>query len=266
MKTIFCLILLLTAMNVQAQNKPKTILLVHAQWHGAWCWEKLKPILQSKGFDVITFDLPGHGNDTASVGAVTLQACVDKVVTQAQAQSGSVILLGHSSGGIVISQAAEALGREKVASLIYLDAFLPNHGESVFSLAEKYGGKGTPLGKSLGVSGEGKIVSLDMARIQELLYDDCTQEDLDLATRKIKPGPIAVLATPTRLTSRQYGAIPKYYILCTEAKDMVKSELALNVSCKQVFKLESGHSPFFSMPGKLAELIRIIGNEVYSHR
>jgi pimeloyl-ACP methyl ester carboxylesterase len=260
MKRIFCLTLILTVMQSYAhpQTVKRTIVLVHAQWHGAWCWSKIVPLLQAKGFNVVTFDLPGHGQDTTAVEDVTLQMCVDKVVAQASLQSGSVMLLGHSSGGIVISQAAEQLGNRKVSSLLFLDAFLPNDGESVFSLAEKYGGSGTPLGQSLIVSGDGKIVSLHLERVQELLYEDCSQADLELAGAKLRSSPISVLATPVNVTSQNYGSIPKYYILCTSARDMHKSELAKNVVCEKVFTLKSSHSPFFSIPGELADLIEII--------
>ena len=243
------------ASSTFSQSAEKTYILVHPQWHGAWCWNKLVPLLEEKGHKAITFDLPGHGADTTLTERVTLEDCVQKVIAEAKAQPGPVILVGHSSGGILIAQAGEILGKNKVSSLVFLDAFLPNDGESVFSLAEKYASSGTPLAQSFIVSEDHKTVSLDQEKVEEFLYHDCSPADLAYAKSHLRPGPLAVLATPVSLTTANYGSIPKFYILCTQAKDMEKTKLAENVHCEKVITLSSGHFPFFSVPEKLAAIL-----------
>jgi pimeloyl-ACP methyl ester carboxylesterase len=260
MKIIYCFTLITFGLMTTSfsQQQTKTFIFVHAQWHGAWCWNNVVPLLVNKGYQTRVFDLPGHGADTSTVENVTLQDCVKKVVSEANAQPGQVILVGHSSAGVVIAQASEMLGKEKVASLVFLDAFLPNNGESVFSLAGKYAQSGSPLGLSLIVSNDQKTVSLNMEKVEELLYDDCSPEDVSYAKKHLRRGPIAVLATPTNLSEENYGNIPKFYIRCIQAKDMEKSRLAENVPCKKIYTLDSSHSPFFSMPDKLVSVLEDI--------
>lgn len=141
---------------------------------------------------------------------------------------------------------------------MFLDAFLPKNGESVFSLADKYYPTGTPMGKTLLVSSDQKSVSLAPDRVDEFLYHDCSPADRDYARSRLRSGAVSVLAAPAVLTNYNYGRIPKYYILCTQAKDMDKSQLARNVQCEKVFELPSSHSPFFSMPEKLVAILNDI--------
>lgn len=254
----FVLLFFMLSLSTFAQSKQaKTFVLVHAQWHDKSCWNKLVPLMNQNGNKVITLDLPAHGDDTTSADSVTLDDCVKKVSYAANAVVNPVILVGHSSSGIVIAQAAEEMGKAKVAGLVFLDAFLPGDGESVFSLADKYAPETTPLSKALVVSNDHKTVGLDTAKVESLLYHDCTRADIEYAKSRLCIGPIATLATPARLTSK-YLSIPKFYILCTQARDMDKSELAKNVPTKKIFKLESSHSPFISMPDKLAEILTTV--------
>ena len=260
MKSVYCFTLITFGIMTLAfpQGQRKTFVMVHAQWHGGWCWEKVVPLLQNKGHQAIAFDLPGHGSDTSRTETITLEDCVEKVVTTSMALPGQVILVGHSSSGIVIAQAAEILGKDKVMSLVFVDGFLPNDGESVFSLAEKYASSGTPLAKSFILSNDQQTISLNLDDVQNLLYHDCSAADVNLTKSKLRPGPQAVLATAAKLSEKNYGAIPKYYILCTKARDMEKTRLAKNVSCKKVYTLASSHSPFFSMPEELVKILEKI--------
>lgn len=243
----------------------KTYVLVHGAWHGAWCWSKVTPLLEAQGNKVITFDLPGHGDDTTQPEHVTLADYVNKLVSITNAQEGPVILVGHSMAGVVISQAAEQLGVNKISALIYLDAFLPQHGESLFSLVEMVLKQLPPnamqspsLIESIISSPDHKTNFIKPGTAEWIFYHDCSEEDKKLAVPRIQKQPIAPLATPLHLTDDIYGAIPKYYILCTESKDLDKTFLSTHVYCKKVYKLASSHSPFLSMPEKLVEVLLAI--------
>lgn len=139
MKTTLFALLLTALFSAISYAQPKTYILVHGGWHGAWCWKKVVPLLEAKGNRVLAIDLPGHGEDKTPAATVTLKDYVQKVVRVANAQTGPVILVGHSMSGVVIAQAGEVLGTGKVAKLVFLDAFMPRNGESVFALAEKAG-------------------------------------------------------------------------------------------------------------------------------
>lgn len=242
----------------------KTYLLVHGAWHGAWCWYKVVPLLQAKGYKAIAIDLPGHGEDTGRTSKITLDDYVNAIVKAASVENGQVILVGHSMSGIVISQAAEKLGTKKISALIYLDAFLPRNGDSLFSLVEATLKHLKPtLGKNILV--ENMIASEDRStnwvkpdKAAQIFYHDCSDYDITFALQRISKEPVAPLTTPLQLTEKVYNIIPKYYILCTESKDMDKAFLSTHVPCKKVYTLPSSHSPFFSMPEKLVEILNEI--------
>lgn len=264
MKTKLLLLLITGLLQTIAQAQPKTYILVHGGWHGAWCWKKVVPMLEAKGNRVVAIDLPGHGDDKTPPASVTLDDYVKKVVSLANTQTGPVILVGHSSSGLVIAQAAEELGNQKVAKLVFLDAFMPRNGESVFSIAGKVeeqfraAGKsesGPKVVQSLILSDDKKTSTVDPNRIGQLFYHDCSADDVAFAKAHMGPQSMACLATPVNLTEARYGSIPKVYILCTQAKDMDKSIMAENVPTQKLYTLASSHSPFFSMPQKLVAIL-----------
>lgn len=262
MKRIAVIIILIgLQISLFGQNKDKTYLLVHGAWHGAWCWNKVVPIMKHKGYKVETIDLPSHGNDTTNANSIKLDDYVKKVIESANKIEGQIILVGHSMGGIVISQAAEILGKNKVFKLIYLDAFLPKNGESVSSLArliESYLPKDTSrltIGSGLIVS-EDKMTSIFKPEVADMLfYHDCSQADKDFAHRNMSRQSFAPLGTPVSVSDSIYGKIPKYFILCTDSKDLDKSILPSRVKCEKLVKLNSSHSPFFSKPRKLTNIL-----------
>ena len=195
---------------------------------------------------------------------ITLDDDVKRVTTIANAQAGKVILVGHSSGGVVISQAAEVLGSEKVDKLVYLDAFFPQNGESVFSLAGKINSNIAATSSEetevspqpLLFSEDKKIAFWNPEIVEQLFYHDCSPEDIKFAKAHLCSQAVATLATPVNVTDQRYGMIPKFYILCTEARDMNKSSIVQNMPCQQVFELPSSHSPFFSMPERLVKILQ----------
>lgn len=250
----------LCMMESGAQSR-STYLLVHGAWHDAWSWHKITPLLREAGFNAVAFDLPGHGADTADAARVTLQDYVNRVKWMADAVNGRVILVGHSMAGVVIAQAAEALGKDKVEKLVFVDAFLPRNGESVSALASLIGNSLPPdsnrlhIGKGLMVE-PGKGTSRFKPEIADtLFYHDCTDADRAEAHRHLSRQSFAPLGTPVVLTETVYGVIPKYYILCTESRDLDKSILHARVPCEKVFRIASGHSPFLSKPRELADIL-----------
>lgn len=260
-KIIFILLLTVLQIAMWGQNKDKTYLLVHGAWHGAWCWNKVVPLMTNEGYKVIAIDLPSHGKDTTNASNVTFDDYVKKVTDTAIKLDGKVIMVGHSMGGTVISQAAEILGKDKVNKLIYLDAFLPKNGESVSSLAGMIEENLSKDSSRLTIR-EGLIVSEDRKtcvikpEIADLLfYHDCSQKDKDFAHINMNRQSFAPLGTPVSVTDSIYGEIPKYFILCTESKDLDKSILPTRIKCEKVIKLKSSHSPFFSKPEELVKLL-----------
>ena len=101
-----------------------TFILVHGAYHGAWCYSKLVPFLKDAGHAVIALDLPGHGNNPRPIHQITLSNYVKHVCEIIDLQSDPVILVGHSLGGVTISQTAENRSN-KIKYLVYLTAMMP---------------------------------------------------------------------------------------------------------------------------------------------
>ena len=109
-----------------------TFLLIHGAWHGGWCWDRVVPLLRAAGHEVLAPDLPAHGDDRTAWWRASLGAYASRVCETAR-PAGRVIAVGHSLGGLVITEAA---AREPALfdALVYVCAFLPLRGESLMSL------------------------------------------------------------------------------------------------------------------------------------
>ncbi|XAZ82001.1 alpha/beta fold hydrolase (plasmid) [Fibrella sp. ES10-3-2-2] len=267
MKISFLLLLITALFQIASKAQSRTYVLVHGGWHGAWCWKKVVPLLEANGNRVVALDLPGHGDDKTSPATVTLEEYTKKVVQVANDQTGSVILVGHSMAGVIIAQAAERLGKDKVAKLVFLDAFMPKNGESVFALAAKAealsraAGKPVPgpsLSQCLLLADDKQTSVVDPDRVAQLFYQDCSADDIAFAKAHLGRQPMGCLGTPVQVTDAQYGVIPKVYILCSQAKDLDKRSIANNVPIQKMYTLASSHSPFFSMPEKLVAILQAL--------
>ncbi|HBY59224.1 MAG TPA: alpha/beta hydrolase, partial [Solibacterales bacterium] len=97
-----------------------SFLLVHGAWHGAWAWDRVKPLLAAAGHNVVAPDLPRS----------TLEANVACALAAVAHCPPPLIVVGHSLAGMTVTALAEQIpGR--IARLVYLAAFLPKSGQSV---------------------------------------------------------------------------------------------------------------------------------------
>lgn len=112
-----------------------TFVLVHGGWHGAWCWSRVVPLLQGEGHEVLAPALTGLGERahlaTPDVDVSThVRELVDLLETS---DASDVVLVGHSYSGVVVTAVAAALPT-RVSDVVYLDAFVPEEGRSIFDL------------------------------------------------------------------------------------------------------------------------------------
>ena len=91
--------------------------------------------------------------------------------------------------------------------------------------------------------------------VEEVFCHDCPEADKARLKRNGKWQSLACLTTPISVTESRYGRIPKYYIRCTQSRDLDRSLIVDNVACEKVYTLPSSHSPFFSMPDKLVGVL-----------
>src|SRR3954447_9310283 len=188
--------------------------LVHGAFHGAWCWEPLVGALSAAGHTVTTLDLPGHGDDPTPVADVTLDAYVRKICATLAEQPEPVLLVGHSMGGMAITQAA-ARCPERIARLVYVAAFLPPDGQSLVDLAKLPEGAGDMVQENMVVEGEPPVATMPAAAAREAFYGLCPSERAAWATERLGPQPLAPFVTPAQLGDSAAPPRPRAYVVAT---------------------------------------------------
>jgi pimeloyl-ACP methyl ester carboxylesterase len=228
-------------------------LLVHGAFSGKWYWEPLIPELEARGHTVEAIDLPGHGEDRTPIEHVTLEAYAERV-TQALRADGPAILVGHSMGGIPVTQAA-AKARDHVDRLIYITAFLPRDGQSLMSLAALPEGQGDGVQANLVI--EPPIATLPPQAQADVLYSGCSPEQIAWAVPHGQPQALAPLGEPVALDGG-IDDIDCYYVLCTEDRAIpiaLQRLMSTETPCREVVELACGHSPFFSATTEVAAIL-----------
>ena len=102
----------------EPENKP-TFVLIHGAWAGSWVWDALKPELEAAGHRVLAFDMPGNPQHPAAAEDISMAGCMAHIAAACAEIEGPLLLVGHSGGGVIVTQAAEMLA-ERVAGVAYL--------------------------------------------------------------------------------------------------------------------------------------------------
>ena len=112
-----------------------TFVLVHGAWHGGWCYARVAALLRARGHTVLTPTLTGQGERAHLLsGAINLSTHVEDVLGVFRCERlNDVVLAGHSYGGMVITGVADRIA-ERIKALAYLDAFVPEDGQSLFDI------------------------------------------------------------------------------------------------------------------------------------
>jgi pimeloyl-ACP methyl ester carboxylesterase len=233
----------------------KTFILIHGSWHSAWNWHKVIPLLESKGHKAIAIDLPGMGRDKTPIQEVKMKATVAKICELIDSVAGKVILVGHSKNGIMISQAAE-YRPEKIEKLVYLAAYLIPNGKTQreYSVQDT----GGVLKPYVTMHENLQAHTLQPEIYKEGLYADCDDDITELAKILLSHEPVESGITALELTEENYGRIPRIYIECTEDRAVtpfIQRKMYTETPCEKVYSLPTSHSPFFSKPVELVEIL-----------
>lgn len=230
-----------------------SFVLIHGSWHGGWCFDQVKALLEAKGHTVLAPDLPGMGGDEAALAAVTLQGWADFALEQCRALPRPVVLAGHSRGGLVVSRAAET-DPDAVDALVYICAMmLPGHlSRAEFKAMEEP----NPAFDALiapTAHGHGSIVvGADPAAV----FAQLSPPDLVAAAMaRLMAEPHGPRSEAVGVTAERWGRVPRTYVECTADRTIPLSSQrrmqALSPGAK-VVTLDADHSPFLSRPKELA--------------
>lgn len=232
-----------------------TYLLIHGAWHGAWCWNKIIPLLEKQGHKVIAPELPGHGKDKTPVADVSLKSYTDCVCGILDSLEESVILVGHSMGGFIMSQVAE-YRPNKIELLIYISGFVLKNGESILPFLRK--DKESLLIYNIEFSKDMKSTALNNEAIKDVFYGDCMEEDVSRAKLLVAPQSFAPIKTRLNITHEKFDQLAKIYIECLQDKAIsitMQREMYAEFSWQKIFSIHSSHSPFFSSPKELVSIL-----------
>lgn len=236
----------------------RPVLLVHGAWHGRWCWGPVQAALTARGVRAEAVDLPGHGDDTGALGDLHDDAA--RVRAALDAFDEPVVLVGHSYGGVVVTEAGV---HPNVAALVYLAAFNLDAGESTMSVAIAASATaaldqtGRPDVLAHLRVGDDGISTVDPAGARLLFYNDCADDVAAWAGAQLGPQPMAtMMQTPDAVAWRHR---PSMYAVCT-LDNIVHPELQRILARRsdRVVEWATGHSPFLSRPDLVSELLATV--------
>ncbi len=232
-----------------------TFILIHGAWHGGWCWDRVLPLLRAQGHQVLAPDLPGMGQDTSELGDDPLAQWADFVADLASTAERPVILVGHSRGGLVISEVAERVP-DRIDRLVYLTAFLLEQGQSLADVAGRYPTVGP--GPAIRPAADPSRLMVDLEQALPIFYGRTSEAEAREAARRLTPEPTAALTTPVKISAEGFGSVARAYIEATEDRAIsleMQREMQAALPCDLVITLNSDHSPFYSAPSELADAL-----------
>jgi pimeloyl-ACP methyl ester carboxylesterase len=236
--------------RLEAQTAPKTFVLVHGTWHGGWCWRRLADLLESKGHKVYAPSLTGVADRSHLLSRdVNLTTHANDVANLVKWEDlKDIVLVGHSSAGFVITQAAERIG-EQVASIVYLDAFVPQVGDSLISLANPGPRKAL----------EEAVARGDLAaKPVPAAAFNVNEKDRAWVDAKCTPHPLAAVVDKVTGASAREKIARKTYIRATGFKSPVFDETLAKMKTMpgwRTYEVASGHDVMIDHPDRLAEIL-----------
>ena len=245
------------------------IVLVHGAGAGGWIWKKLTPLLRAVGHTVYTPTLTGCG-ERAHLNSIStnLETHVLDVVNVLEFEELSeVVLVGHSYGGNVITGVADRIP-SRLAQLVYLDANVPEDGQSLVDLMSTDPGQYWARAKLKGEQwrtwrpSSPDLPAAEFPPTEEQLAPWVkrgllTEDDVRWLLRHFVPHPAQTYLDPVRFQNPAALALPKTYIYCT-LTDGPFDRFAARAQTEAGWRyreLVSGHDAQVMAPRELADLL-----------
>lgn len=240
-KQIFAIVvLMILCATISAQTK-QTIVIVHGAWGGAWAFKKVDGLLRQKGFEVYRPQLTGQGDRVHLARPdIGLNTHIEDVVnTILYEDLRDIILVGHSYGGMVISGVAERVP-DRIKRLVYLDALVPNDGESLVSIFNR--------GEAIKQMTKGDYVVPPWVKPDQPPPHDVPQA-------------VKTFTDPVVLKNEAARKIPATYILTVDKDKEAKTDDFFSQAERArargwtMLQLTADHNPQWSAPEALVEML-----------
>jgi pimeloyl-ACP methyl ester carboxylesterase len=221
-------------------NSKISVVLVHGAFADASSWRKVIPLLEKDGFTVTAVQIP-------------LNSLADDVATTKRvidAQKDDVILVGHSYGGAVITDAAA--GNPKVKGLVYVAAFAPDAGEALGGLIERF--SPSPLGTAL-VPDSAGFLYIDRTKFLNVFANDLPKDEAALLAATQKPIAGAIFGEGVKAAA--WKTIPSWYVVSTQDNAInpdLERFMAKRIGA-QTKEIKASHVSFISNPAEVAKLV-----------
>jgi pimeloyl-ACP methyl ester carboxylesterase len=235
--------------------------LVHPAWHGAWLWKKVVPLLRNQGHHVFTPTLTGLGERSHLIRAdVGLDVHVTDVANVLKYEDlRDVVLVGHSSSGAVITGAADR-APERIAQVVYLDAFVPEHGQSVFDLVAPE--RRQMMEALVRTEGEGWLLPRFAPPAWETIVRDLwgvtATDDVRWMLDVLGPTPVGHFRDRVQRTNPAAEKLPRAYIRCRQfqnARFDQHAAMAQRADSWRHRELAGPHHAPVTMPEEVADLL-----------
>lgn len=224
--------------------------LVHGAWHGGWCWRRVADLLRAAGHEVWTPTLTGLGERAhLAADTINLSTHVQDIRAALEWEElENVILVGHSYGGMVITGVAEQVP-ERMARLIYLDAFVPKDGESVMAmLTPEFG---TMLREATARGPRPGVPHTDFFGV----FDP---DDVEWLNRRLTAHPSKSFTEKLVAPQNRAATLPRTYVYCDDPAmgpfDRFFKDLR-NDPGWRFYSLRTGHDAMVSDPQGVAEIL-----------
>ena len=230
----------------------KTFLVCHGAWSAGWAWKKVHPLMQAAGHRLVTPTYTGLGERVHLANpSIDLETHILDVLNVIEYEDlRDIVLLGHSYGGMVATGVAER-ARDRIAQLIYLDAFVPRDGQSLFDINEP----GRQPMHDAAKSGDGW-------RVPPMTPPpDTSPADLEWLTARRVDMPIKCFETRLKLTGGEL-TLPRSYIYATRITPAdTFGQFATRARSEAGWRyreIDASHSPNVTAPEALMALLQKI--------
>jgi pimeloyl-ACP methyl ester carboxylesterase len=240
-------------------TKMANFVLVHGAWHGAWCWSRVQPALVRAGHVAHAVTLTGVGERAHQLGKhITLETHIADVLGLIEAEELSeVVLVVHSYAGMIGTAVADRMP-QRLKHLVYLDAAIPEPGESWSS-------------RHVAATRDGRISAAQASAHYTLPPPDpsifgLAGADHAWVQRRQTPHPAEPYTHALDFTIERVASVPRTFIDCTEPPLATIDSIRQRVRDPQfwggawqrggrVVQMKTGHDPMVSAP---ADLVRIL--------